>query len=59
VNVAEVVAADVDTELADGLEERQALDVAHGAATSVMTTSARLSLPTRLMRSLISVVMWG
>jgi len=54
VDVEHVAAAGVGPELADRLEERQRLDVAHRAAISTITRST--SPPTARMLALISSV---
>jgi hypothetical protein len=54
-----VAAPDVHGELADGLQERQRLDVADGPPISVMTTSTSAVSPMRRIRCLISSVMCG
>ena len=69
VDVEDVAATDVLAHLADRLEERQRLDVAHRAADldddhAVLRQAAAATLPvpsraTRSMRSLISLVMCG
>ena len=59
VDVEDVRPADVLAHLADRLEERQALDVADGAA-DLDDHDVRLAVAaTRPIRSLISFVMWG
>ena len=58
VDVERVLAADVLPELADGLEERQALDVADRAA-DLDDHDVDVRAPTARMASLISLVMCG
>ena len=57
-DVDDVVLADVLLELAHGLEERQALDVAHGAA-DLHDHHVHALGDARRMEALISSVMWG
>ena len=57
-DVADVAPADVEAELPDGLEERQDLDVADGAA-DLGDDHVDVVAGQRLMRRLISSVMCG